>query len=215
MGETPLSDFDEPEVLDALESVFDKPLVPVAKRQQQRDASYRQLALDTRALTYQQRVFIRMLLGCGMNMRAACRKMNAAGIKIDQKTPVNWMGRPAFKSVVDRYTDLMCTQAGVTSPSQTVLRINEVVEDALVPVPMVHNGQGVVIDGERIMEVDRGSALKGLEMIGKFNGAFRKDEENSQRVTVVLDFSGEAMQGEQESERIENAIDGDFAEVPK
>jgi hypothetical protein len=65
--------------------------------------------------------------------------------------------------------------------------------------------------GEILKEVDRGSALKGLEMLGKAAGAFRKDEENSQRVTVVLDFSGEQMQGEQESE----VIDGEFVEVKK
>lgn len=213
MGE--LSEFDAPE------SEFDVATVDsvlgavVPAKKQDRDASYKKLAADTRALTYQQRVFVRTMLASGMNMRASCRKMNAAGIKIDQKTPVKWMQRPAFRSVIERYTDLMCAQVGVGSPRHIMLRINDVVENALEPVPMVHNGQGVVIDGERMVEIDRGSALKGLELMGKHAGAFRSDEEQSNRVTVVLDFSGEAMQGEQESETVErsDAIDGEFEEA--
>jgi hypothetical protein len=53
--------------------------------------------------------------------------------------------------------------------------------------------------------------LKGLELIGKSQGAFAKDEENKSRVTVVLDFTGEKAPGETEGE----IVDGEFAEIPR
>ncbi|MCE5292973.1 MAG: hypothetical protein LLG14_27575 [Nocardiaceae bacterium] len=214
MSEAPLSDFDTPESdfdVATVESVLGG-VVPAKK--QARDPAYKKLAADTRALTYQQRVFIRTLLTCAMNMRAATRKMRANGFTITQGTPVRWMKTPAFRSVVERYTDLMCAEVGIGSPQHIMLRINDVVENALEPVPMYHSGMPVMNPetGTVQKEVDRGSALKGLELLGKHAGAFRSDEEQSNRVTVVLDFSGESMQGEQESERVD-AIDGEFEET--
>jgi hypothetical protein len=127
--------------------------------------------------------------------------------QVQESVARRWMMNPAFKSIVERYTQLALEHAGVGSPAQILLRIDAVVEDALEPQPVVSRRTGEIIGHE----ADRGAALKGLELLGKAAGAFRKDEENSQRVTVVLDFSGDAMQGEQESE----AIEGEAVEVKR
>ena len=212
MTESPLSEFDvEPEVADALQSVFDKP--PVAVDRARKAAEYKTLAADTRKLSLRQRLYIRHLLASQMRQRVALNKMNA-GLpfedRLKESTVRNWHRRNDFRSIVERYAQLALEQSGVGSSAQILVRIDGVVEDALTPVPMYHNGIALrAPDGSVQTEVDRGNALKGLELLGKAAGTFRKDEENSTRVTVVLDFSGEQMQGEQESE----IVDGDFEVV--
>lgn len=209
--EQPLSEFDLPEEeVAALESIFDKPVVAAAKSDSGKLAEYASLAKATRELPLRQRAFLRSMLANQMRPDVARRKLALAGIKIDHHATARWMKDPEFKILLDRYTQLMLDQAGIGSPSRILLRIDGVVEDALQPVPVIYQGLPVVDpkrEGEYLMEVDRGSALKGLELLGKAAGAFRKDEENSARVTVVLDFSGEQMQGEQESEVIEGEVE--------
>lgn len=219
------SEFDEPEsafdlaedteVLGVLESVFDKPLVPVEKRKIQRAAEHKLLAADIRELTLRQRLFVRAMLSCQMRPAAAIREVNKTAMRggqLSQTSVSRWMRDLKFKSIIERCMQVLIDTTGVANPSQTLLRIDAIVEDALMPVPMYHNGLALRDpEGNVQKEVDRGSALKGLELLGKAAGVFRKDEENSQRVTVVLDFSGDAPAGEQESEIIE----GDFAQVPE
>lgn len=205
----PQSDFEdiEPEAVTALESVLGKPIIVSEQRKAQKVAEYKQLAVDTRKLSARQRLYLRYLLASQMRpavaIRAMAKNMDIEPLK--EGTIREWHRRNDFRAIVSRYTQLMLDVSGVGSPAQTLLRIDAVVEDALTPVPMYHNGKALVNPetGQVQKEVDRGSALKGLEMIGKAAGMFRKDEENSQRVTVVLDFSGEAPVGEQESEIIE------------
>lgn len=216
MGGDEFAWLDEPGVTSALETVFDRPLAPVEKRKTQRAAEYRILAADTRGLSLRQRMFVRAMLSCQMRPSVAMRKVNeglAAADRLKQTTVSRWMKDGVFKSILERYTQLLLDYTGVASPAQTLLRIDAVVEDALTPVPMYHNGIALLNPetGAIQKEVDRGAALKGLELLGKASGVFRKDEENSQRVTVVLDFSGEQMQGEQESE----VIEGEAHEVPQ
>lgn len=206
----PESEFDfaeDPEVLGVLQSVFDKPLVPIERRKMQKAAEMRRLADDIRQLTLRQRLFVRAMMGCQMRPAAAIREVNKTitrGGPLNQSSVCRWYREPWFKSIVERCTQVLLDVTGVASPAQTLLRIDAIVEDALTPVTMYHDGRPLRDElGEVQKEVDRGSALKGLELLGKASGTFRKDEENSARVTVVLDFSGEAPVGEQEREIIE------------
>jgi hypothetical protein len=216
MAEINFSEFDLPEeeVNDTLRAVFDKSIA--AADPERKKTELRSLAADTRLLSFRQRLYLRYLFASQMRIRAAVNKMNQnLDIEpIKEGTVRSWHKDQNFKSIIERYTQLMLETTGIGSASRILLRIDGVVEDALTPVPVLHQGLPVFDPdrpGEILKEVDRGSALKGLEMLGKAAGAFRKDEENSQRVTVVLDFSGEQMQGEQESE----VIDGEFVEVKK
>jgi hypothetical protein len=219
MSEAPLSDFDvteeEAAAVDAVSAVVGKPILEQSP--ERKLAEMKSLAAATRNLTLRQRLYLRYLLGSQMRPKVALRKFNEnfSNEPLKESTVRDWhRRRNHFSSVLDRYTQLMLEQSGVGNPARILLRIDGVVEDALTPVPVLHQGLPVFNPdrpGEILKEVDRGSALKGLEMLGKAAGAFRKDEENSQRVTVVLDFSGEQMQGEQESE----VIDGEFVEVKK
>lgn len=220
MTESGLSEFDFPEAetdveveaatADALATIYDAPLVPPAKRAAQKAEEYRTLAADTRKLSYRQRLYLRHLLASQMRANVAHRKMNEGVAPEDQitlGTIRSWHRRRDFTEIVNRYTQLALEHAGVGNSAQILLRIDAVVEDALIPQPIVSRRSGEVIGHS----VDSSTALKGLELLGKAAGTFRKDEEQSNRVTVVLDFSGEQMQGEQESE----VIDGEAHEIKR
>ncbi len=218
-----MSDFDwlddpvppTPEQTLELGWLFDDPVNPppqsiVAKRQ--KDPRFLELAAKTRALPYRHRLYLKCLAATGFSATKAVRMLSEKmGVKLDVSHAHRLMRFGDLRKVVEMYQDLALEAAGLNNPSRTLLRINDVVEDALTPVPRVSAGEVIRHDGEILMEVDRGSALKGLELIGKAQGAFRKDEETQQRVTVVLDFSGEKPAGDAESE----VLDGEFTESPQ
>jgi hypothetical protein len=201
--------------------LFDDPKDPppqsiVATRQ--KDPRFVELARQVRALPFKQRLYLKCLVNAGFNQKKACTDLQKSmGVKVDPSHASRWMRWTDLRKCVEMYQDLALEAAGLNNPTRTLLRIDSVVNDALEPTPKVFKGEVVRLrdpvtgESEVLMEVDRGSALKGLEMIGKSQGMFRQDEETQQRVTVVLDFSGEKPAGETESE----AIEGDFTEVPK
>lgn len=181
------------------------------------DDKYAEIVRAMRKLDFRQRMMVKCLINSQMHKATAIRKFNEVMVRnghrpIDRSDGYRLINRGDFQAALDLYTEAMLKEAKLDNPSATLVRIDSVVEDALTPVPMISNGQPVVLPGgQMMMEVDRGNALKGLEMIGKTQGIFRKDEETQQRVTVVLDFSGEKPAGEAESE----IIDGEFTEIPK
>jgi hypothetical protein len=195
--------------------LFDDPQNPppgsiVAKRQ--KDPRFRDLAARTRALPYRQRLYLKCLAATGFSVTKAVRMLSEKmGVKLDASYANKLLKYTELAKVVEIYQDLALEAAGLNSPARTLLRIDAVVEDALTPVPRVSGGEVITHDGQVLMEVDRGSALKGLELIGKAQGAFRKDEETQQRVTVVLDFSGEKPAADPE----DTVLEGEFDEVKK
>jgi hypothetical protein len=190
-----------------------KSVVPAS----QADPKRAEMVLATANLPFEQRVMLKCMVMENLHQASAIRKFNDYRKKngrkpLDRSDGYRMMRGAHFQKVLKMYTQAMLESVGLDDPAATLVRINAVVDDALTPVPMISNGQAVILpSGETMMEVDRGSALKGLEMIGKTQGIFRKDEENQQRVTVVLDFSGEKPAGEAESE----IIDGEFSEVDR
>jgi hypothetical protein len=212
-------EFEEQACEATLVTLFDNPAKPVSaieSKKRVRDPAYRSLAQEVRALPHRQRLFLRFMVTNQMHAKRAIAAMNKAmGTDFSIRVANDWMTQPGYRTLLEKYAELACAASGVQSVQSTLLRIDEIVEDALKPVPMVFKGEVVKFTddaGERrtLMEVDRGSALKGLEMIGKANGAFKSDEQDQRRVTVVLDFSGETPAGEAESE----VIDGEFEERP-
>ncbi len=196
--------------------LFDDPHNPppgsiVAKRQ--KDPRFRDLAARTRALPYRQRLYLKCLAATGFSVTKAVRMLSETmGVKLAASYANKLLKYTELAKVVEIYQDLALEAAGLNSPARTLLRIDAVVEDALTPVPMIFKGREVTLkDGSQMTEVDRGSALKGLELIGKAQGAFRKDEETQQRVTVVLDFSGEKPAADPE----DTVLEGEFDEVKK
>jgi hypothetical protein len=179
-----------------------------------RDPAYRSLAVEARALPHRQRLFLRFMVTNQMHARRAIAAMNKAmGTDFGISTANSWMTQPGFRTLLEKYAELAIAASGVQSVPSILMRIDAVVEDALVPTPMIYKGSLVrdtrdPLGEATIMEVDRGSALKGLEMLGKSAGAFKADEQDQRRVTVVLDFSGDAPAGEAESE----VLDGEFEE---
>jgi hypothetical protein len=67
-----------------------------------------------------------------------------------------------------------------------------------------------MVNGEMMMEVDRDAALKGLKMLGENQKIFRSDGDDNRRVTVILDFTGDAPARDEK-----DVVDGEFAEVLK
>jgi hypothetical protein len=141
-------------------------------------------------------------------MNTALVKMGAA--KVDVSTVYRWLRDSRLRALVERYSDLAAEAAGIGNVTTTMLRIDAIVEEALEEQPIIDRKGNVVGHAK-----DFKAALKGLEMLGKSQGAFREDEEDRRRVTVVLDFSGDRQQGDQESENVEDAIDGEFEEIQR
>lgn len=213
---------DDPQSDQELAWLFDDPEVILPKgivAARNRDPNFKALASQTRALPYRQKLFLKFLLANSMMASRASKKMTVAtGVKIDHHTTARWMTDLNFKRVMDKYADLALASSGAAHPATTLLRINEVVEDALVPVPKFHDGKQLRDDrGQAVFEVDRSNALKGLKTLAETQGLLKQDEENRGRVTVILDFSGGVMQGEQASEEggRDDAIDAEFSEVLK
>lgn len=177
------------------------------------DPRFGNLAADTRQLPLRQKLLLRCLLTNQMHPARAIRAMNKAlekmgAPKVDTSAVYRWMRGKQFQGLVQRYSDLAAEAAGVGNVASTLLRIDQIVEEALEAQPILDRNRNVVGYAK-----DFKAALKGLELLGKTQGAFRENEEDKRRVTVVLDFSGERQQGEQESETVDTAIDGEYTEV--
>ncbi len=196
--------------------LFDDPANPLPAgitKARKKDPKFFSLAVATRALPYRQKLFLKCMLTSAFTPGRARKKMEAAGAKVDPHTTIRWMQNPEFKAIMDRYGELALMSSGAASPVSILNRIDDVVEDAMTPVPKFHDGRQLrTEDGTPVMEVDRGSALKGLKSMAEIAGMLKKDDENRARVTVVLDFSGEQMQGEQ-AEKDDGVLEGEFEEA--
>jgi hypothetical protein len=189
------------------------PLPGVLKAARAKDPRFTSLAVLTRALPFRQKMFLKYMLSNAFTPSRAIKKMKAAGISLEHRTATQWMQNPEFKSIIERYGDLALMSSGAASPVSILNRIDHVVEDAMTPVPRFHDGRVLRDDaGQVVHEVDRNAALKGLKTMAEVAGMLKKDEENRQRVTVVLDFSGDTLQGEQ-AEKSDDVLDGEFDEV--
>jgi hypothetical protein len=205
---------------DWLDAPVEAPVVSVQKAlsgeaDKNADPRFHSLAADTRRLPMRQKLLLRSLLANQMHPARAIKAMNEALVKlgaakVDVSTVYRWMRSSELQKLVERYSDLAAEAAGIGNVTTTMLRIDAIVEEALEAQPIVDRSGKVVGYAK-----DFKAALKGLEMLGKSQGAFREDEEDRRRVTVVLDFSGDRQQGEQESETVQDPIDGEFEEIKR
>lgn len=204
---------DEAEVEDAKEltELLGDPASPPAVIVQKRrtDARYKQLAADVRALPPRQRMFLKCLVANAMIPVRAIKALDKAlkemgSGKADRSTCYRWLRDPDFKALITLYSDLALEVHGLNNPTTTMLRIDEVYEEAMTPQPIVSRKSGQVVGYKK----DLSSALKATDQLGRAQKLFRAEDEKSQRVTVVLDFSGEKPAGSAESE----VIDGEFEE---
>jgi hypothetical protein len=162
-----------------------------------------------RALPPRQRMFLKCLIANQMIPTRAIKALDKAlkemgAGKADRSTAYRWLRDPAFKALVQLYSDLALEVHGLNNPTTTMLRIDEVYEEAMTPQPIVNRKTGNVMGYKK----DLSSALKATDQLGRAQKLFRAEDEKSQRVTVVLDFSGEKPAGDAESE----VIDGEFSE---
>lgn len=182
------------------------------------DARTKKLAALMRKLPMRHKLLMKYLVANQMHPRRARAAMERDGVNPpDQTTLYRWMRRREFQEGMQAYGDLLLQSSGAASPVSILTRIDEVVEDALRPVPRIHNGQQVYDAlGNPLYEVDRKSALKGLELLGKTPGTklFKGEEAQGARVTVFLDFGGGQMKNaERETETVEgDVLEGEFTE---
>jgi hypothetical protein len=176
------------------------------------DPRYAKFSLEVRRLPLRKRLFLRFLANNQFHVGRAITALNKTLEKrMDPSTIYRWVRDDRrYKQLVDQYSDLVLEASGVSNPVTTLLRIDSIVEDALTPVPKTNNGVGIVIDGVRLMEVDRDAALKGLKMLGENQKIFRSDGDDNRRVTVILDFTGDAPMRDEV-----DVVDGEFEEVQK
>lgn len=200
--------------------LLDDPKLPVTKEvaaARVRDPEYAELARVTRKFSSRQQQFLKAMVANQMVPTRAIRAVqNATGVPVCWKSVSRWTKLPAFRSALEKYAKLALQMSGVESPASILLRTNAIVEDALTPVARFHDGRQLRHDdGTPAMEVDRSSALKGLDLLARSQGLLNKSETQTSRVTVILDFSGEVKQGEQADEKENQVLDGEFTEVKK
>ncbi len=221
-SDTSWLDADEPRTERELAWLFDdeKVKLPVAiQRIRQKDPRFKALAMSTRELSHRQKAFLKFMLANEMTESRARRAMNKAmGWKVDTNTTARWMKDIRFRGVLDAYGDLALENSGAGNANSILMRTNRVVEDALEPVTKFHMGTPLIDEfGNVVKEVDRANALKGLDLLAKARGLLKQDDENRNRVTVVLDFSGDVKQGEQASEEVErtDVLEGEYEDLQK
>jgi hypothetical protein len=173
------------------------------------DPRFKTLAERTRALPHRQKLFLKCMMACQMHPATSIRKFNEVlktqGVKpMDRSHLYRWMRNGDFRELMQLYSDLALEVHGLNNPTTTLLRIDEVYTEAMTEQPIVERKSGKIVGYKK----DLSSALKATDQLGRAQKLFRAEDEKSQRVTVVLDFSGEKPAGSAESE----VIDGEFEE---
>jgi hypothetical protein len=207
--EAPLTDAEERDVGELAQIMTGTP-TPTKKLIEKRrtDPRFKELAERVRALPARKRMFLNCMTACQMipakAIKALDKLLQPAGVRADRSAAYRWLRDPEYRDLIALYSDLALEVHGLNNPTTTLLRIDEVYEEAMTPQPIVNRKTGAVVGYKK----DLSSALKATDQLGRAQKLFRAEDEKSQRVTVVLDFSGEKPAGDAESE----VIDGEFSE---
>lgn len=181
----------EPEQHPVLKALYDD-VTPADFRKvdivpEQLPAEQRKTLRALRRIRPVERAWIRAYLACNCNAQAASRSLKARqGWSLSPPRAYRLMRHDDdFRTALQGLQSDLMGLAGI-DPVGILLRTNAVVEDAMTPAPILHQGEDT---GYR--EVDRANALRGLEAMAKWQGMGA--EKVSARVVVnVVRLDGPA-----------------------
>lgn len=136
--------------------------------------------LAAKRLLPRQRTFIRAMIQEGGNISQALKLFNARSpVKLDPYVPSRWMKNQDFKLVYQTAVREFLDFAGI-DPAGVLLRVVKTVDDAMKPVPILHQGKHT-----GYYEQDRTTVMRGAEFLGKVNKMLAADD-SSTRVTLNI-----------------------------
>lgn len=165
------------------------------------ESPFAKLIAETRRLPIKHRLYLRALCENQFSQARAVRALAKAGLKFERTTTTRWAQKPEFKALVERYQDLVLANAG-TSRAAVLLNFAKIV-DYGIEEELTYDEDAM--PKRRMRDVD--AALSANDKLAKAARIYGEDAEKS-RVTLVLDFSGDAPS----TEPIEDA---EFTEVVK
>lgn len=190
----------------ALEPLYDD-VTPAQKRTEivvppGVDPKYHGLVVALRKLRPRQRTYLRALAAHGFDHAKARRDLADRFTPVDASTVFRWSKSPIFKAAYQALQEHLFELSGI-DPVGLLLRVNHVAEDAMTPVPILHQGEDT---GFR--EVDRTNALRALELLGKHRRLWGSDEKTTRVTVQIVELDG-PKRGDEPP-----AIEGEAEEVP-
>jgi hypothetical protein len=195
----------------------DSPVVKLDRAIVESNPRYLALVRAFEPLSPNQKSYVRALPAAHYVPAQALKALQAAGMKISERTVYRWQTDPAVKQAVALYRELASDFAGIDALS-VMLRVSAWAAycEELVPATD-NNGNPLTVDGKPVLKKrDVANGLKALELLGKHTHALGKESETTtarQLPAFVVGINVQTPPGQAVTVDTK-VIDATFKEVP-
>lgn len=157
---------------------IDHPVVALDRDVVESNPKYAALVKALTPLSPNQKSYVRALPAAHYVPAQALKNLQAAGMKISERSVYRWQSDPAVRQAVALYRELASDFAGIDALS-VMLRVSAWAAycEELIPATD-NNGNPLLVDGKPVLKKrDVANGLKALELLGKHTHALGKDSE--------------------------------------
>jgi len=197
----------------------DYPVAKLPREVVESNPKYRALVQALAPLSPNQKSYVRALPAAHYIPAHALMNLQAAGMKISERTVYRWQSDPTVQQAVALYREVASNFAGIDALS-VMLRVSAWADycEELIPATD-NNGNPVLMEGKPVLKKrDVVNGLKALELLGKHTNALGKDSAERDRGAVApgpgLSITFIHNAGAPQTVRMGEVIDAEIINVP-